>query len=304
MYNVRDYIQGCINSCLEQKISDNVKYEVIIINDGSTDDSLDMVYALENTKGLVRIFSQSNKGVAAARNLGIEKSKGKYIGFVDSDDWISNNYVQSIYNSYMLTKSDIIYFDRNLHLRKAVSEVNYPLFERVIKDNKNIFTELNLSSCNKAYLKEIVGDERFPTGVIYEDFPFTVKMLVKSTTISKAFGVLYQVRSSRVGSITNSLNNNEIDLFNNLTNIEFFLEKSDINRQLVEDYQRFKDRQLIGWIVKHIRARRKVPVDKNCIAIRSKNLNGFTEKIAWLFFKSNAHKILELMILLKDLRKK
>ena len=86
MYNIEEYIAYCINSCVNQIDVDPEDYEIIIVNDGATDRSLDV--ALDAIKGVsnARIITRQNGGLSAARNTGIENAKGKYLWFVDGDD--------------------------------------------------------------------------------------------------------------------------------------------------------------------------------------------------------------------------
>ncbi|MUK49030.1 glycosyltransferase family 2 protein [Aliivibrio fischeri] len=304
MYNVRDYISDCLLSCLNQKISNEIKYEIILVDDGSLDDSLSIAKSIPDDRNLIKIIEQPNGGVARARNKGIELAVGQYIGFLDSDDWLSENYVQSIYESVTKYQSDIVYFDRNLHHEKSIKSVHYPLLKLDISTNKSIFTLLNLSSCNKVYKRNVINTTRFPTDVIYEDFPFTIKMLIKSKTISKAKGILYQVRSFRVGSITNSINSNEIELYNNLVEVEKYLNKKGINEDLIENYKVFKDRQLIGWLFKHIKHKKCFPVKISDLNINFNNLKSMNEKVGFILIVLKMNWLLSSLLIVRKLIKK
>lgn len=90
VYNVEKYIEKCICSVVSQDIS-NEDYEVLILNDGSTDCSKDIAerYAKQNSN--VHLFNHSNMGLSATRNRGLREAKGDYVWFIDSDDWIENN---------------------------------------------------------------------------------------------------------------------------------------------------------------------------------------------------------------------
>ena len=81
LYNKEQYIKNTLQSVLNQVFQD---FEIIIVNDGSTDRSIDIVYALNDKR--IQVFTQENKGVALARNFGIKKSKSKFIALIDADD--------------------------------------------------------------------------------------------------------------------------------------------------------------------------------------------------------------------------
>ena len=90
-YNAEKTIERCINSILENKYDD---YEIIIVNDGSKDKTEDIVNLFASNK--IKYFSKENTGVADSRNFGIERASGDYITFIDSDDYVSNNYFEGL----------------------------------------------------------------------------------------------------------------------------------------------------------------------------------------------------------------
>ena len=91
VYNVEKFIDKCVQSVIDQTMTD---IEVILVDDGSTDNSLARCREWANKDSRVKVYHQENQGVSVARNLGIEKSAGKYIAFIDSDDWIDPNYLE------------------------------------------------------------------------------------------------------------------------------------------------------------------------------------------------------------------
>lgn len=103
VYNVQDYVQECIESILLIK---NLKYEIIVVNDGSTDNSLCMVEQFSHLSN-VKIISQDNRGLSAARNIGFSQSQGKYVAFIDSDDKIDANNFIELFEKGMSASSNI-----------------------------------------------------------------------------------------------------------------------------------------------------------------------------------------------------
>ena len=95
VYNVEEYLQRCIDSILNQRFKD---FELILINDGSTDNSLKICKEYSLSDSRVKVINKENGGLSSARNAGINIAKGKYIGFVDSDDWINEEMYQTLYN--------------------------------------------------------------------------------------------------------------------------------------------------------------------------------------------------------------
>ena len=103
VYNVEEYVSKCIRSILQQTFKN---YELIVVNDGSTDDSLGKLQQFSDNR--LKIIDQKNKGLSGARNTGIKHAVGKYITFIDSDDWISNDYLEVMINCAKKYNADIV----------------------------------------------------------------------------------------------------------------------------------------------------------------------------------------------------
>ena len=105
VYNVEKYLEDCLNSIINNSFKE---IEIICINNGSTDNSLDVLkrYALRDER--IRIFDLSEKGVSKARNHGIKHARGEYIHFVDADDYINNTFYENIYNKALKNDNDIV----------------------------------------------------------------------------------------------------------------------------------------------------------------------------------------------------
>ena len=94
LYNVEKYIEKCILSLVNQDFRD---YEIIVVNDGSPDESANIVNELKIKYPNVLLFHKENGGLSSARNFGLEKAKGEYVWFVDSDDWIEPDIISLLY---------------------------------------------------------------------------------------------------------------------------------------------------------------------------------------------------------------
>ena len=90
VYNMEEYVGRCLNSLLNQDIP-FTEYEIIVVNDGSTDSSLKILHEYAEKHANIRIVTQENKGLSAARNIGLREATGEYIWHIDSDDWIVEN---------------------------------------------------------------------------------------------------------------------------------------------------------------------------------------------------------------------
>lgn len=104
IYNVEKYLNKCIDSIINQTY---INIEIILINDGSTDNCGDICEEYKKMDNRIVVIHSKNKGVSSARNIGLEISKGKYILFVDSDDWLERDMIKELYNNLIKTKSQI-----------------------------------------------------------------------------------------------------------------------------------------------------------------------------------------------------
>ena len=104
VYNVKPYLEPCILSILNQQYDD---FECILINDGSTDGSEELCNELQLLDSRIQIIHQSNQGVSAARNRGLDTATGEYVAFIDSDDWIDPDSLQRLWDSITSYQADL-----------------------------------------------------------------------------------------------------------------------------------------------------------------------------------------------------
>ncbi|MBQ5558491.1 MAG: glycosyltransferase [Lachnospiraceae bacterium] len=105
VYNAREHIQRCVDSILPQLKEND---ELLLINDGSTDDSIDIIKKIEQQYDCVRVIDKPNEGVAKTRNLGIIEAKGEFICFIDNDDYVDKEYFETYYNEISKGKYDLV----------------------------------------------------------------------------------------------------------------------------------------------------------------------------------------------------
>ena len=105
VYNAQEGIKQCMDSLLNQSFTD---FEIILLNDGSTDNSLEVIkkYAADND--FIRVIDKENEGVAKTRNKGIQLANGKYIVFIDNDDFVDSDYLERFYNAIDQEQLDIV----------------------------------------------------------------------------------------------------------------------------------------------------------------------------------------------------
>lgn len=171
IYNSEKYLRPCIESILNQTLSE---IEIILINDGSTDSSLDICREYASKDSRIRIIEQSNQGVGAARNSGLENAKGEYIGFVDSDDYIMPNMYQELYESIRKFRTDIAICKRIIPKSKQEYGHCYPI-EKVFSfgDSKCDWKEQYYRGDVETFVTNKLFDRRLivGNGIRFPHFP-------------------------------------------------------------------------------------------------------------------------------------
>ena len=119
VYNVSKYLRDCLDSVINQSFQN---IEIICINDGSTDDSLEILKEYSSKDNRIIIIDKKNAGVSAARNDGIEKSSGEYLFCIDSDDYIDNDFIEVFYNNAKKNDSDLVVLSTFWNLDKRVNK--------------------------------------------------------------------------------------------------------------------------------------------------------------------------------------
>lgn len=212
VYNVEEYL----NQCLESVVNQTVPFdEVILVNDGSRDSSLSICESYVSRYEYFKLINQENKGLSAARNVGIEKASGEYLMFLDSDDYLSLNTVDVVKKQLSQSLPDALLFDAAIHCEEGiVSKHNY---NRIISHLARVQMSgweffLNsypesyiVSACFLVYKKSKLDSEGilFPEGIYYEDNYFSFAFLVTAEKVIYISEKLYQ-RRCRENSITTS----------------------------------------------------------------------------------------------------
>lgn len=225
LYNVELYMRTAIESVLHQSLQE---FELICINDGSTDFSLQTAQEYAEKDERIKIISYAeSKGQAYARNKGIDIAKGKYIGFVDGDDWIEPDMFEKLYEAAEKYQTDVTFCAAALY-NELLEECNFsnPYYNlnfipsdfdnRVFsgEEAKNLLAgRINVALWNKIYRKDFMDKNkiRFPEYFIYEDMPFFYEVWFKAEKISliRDFGYFYRI--NRSGSTMSTMGRKVLD---------------------------------------------------------------------------------------------
>lgn len=216
VYNAANYLQKCVNSILEQTYQD---FEMILINDGSKDESEQICREFQKQDDRVHVYSQENSGVSVTRNNGIKYANGRYIVFIDSDDYVEKNYLERLYNLAIKTDADIVCCDYII-IEDGVRvglDIHNTLKNRLIKSKREYVLDYvqkrefySHSVWAKIFKKEIIADVEFPRIKYGEDTVFMMEVFKKSpVTVLDTFPGYIYVRN--VDSATVSANSDKLN---------------------------------------------------------------------------------------------
>ncbi len=209
VYNVEKYLKKCLDSLINQTFKD---YEIIIVNDGSTDTSQDIINEYVNKYPFIKAFKKENGGLSSARNVGLDNAQGEYISFVDSDDYVEIFFLEKMYGKAIENNSDVVICDYY-----AITDDNKKAMKCHMQMSPEDKIEYLLSPqmvCNKLIKKEILDKVRFKEGTFYEDLDICIKMLPYVNKVSFVDEALYDYYL-RHGSIMTqaTFNNHLLDIF-------------------------------------------------------------------------------------------
>ena len=195
VYNTAGYLEQCVNSLLAQPIPEN-DYEILLVNDGSIDNSLEIMqrYLAENPD-VIEIIDTENGGQGRARNLALEVAQGDYIGFADSDDWATEDMFARLLDAAEKEDADIA----------VCNSYSVAGSEQTIMNARPQGTDISAAGSvwNKIFRRSLIGDIRFPEGVWYEDFSFSAKLLLSSQKTVFLDEPLYYYRASHSSTMRN-----------------------------------------------------------------------------------------------------
>jgi len=210
VYNVAQYLPKCLDSLLNQDI-DKEDYEIIVVNDGSSDNSSEIAQDYANQHSNITLINQENQGLSGARNTGIRVAKGKFIQFVDSDDYLEPNVEKALVEKMEKENLDILRFNyQNVNEKYEVFEPNKS-GKPFVDYTDNIcdgITFLNERLGYACYVVQFIlktdlvkSQPLFKEGIYYEDVEWTPRVLVEAKRVTSVDTMVYDYLV-REGSIT------------------------------------------------------------------------------------------------------
>ena len=268
VYKVEEYLGECVDSLLSQTIDD---YEIILVDDGSPDNSGKIAdeYAAVNPD-MIRVLHIDNGGQGRARNFALDIAKGDFVGFVDSDDWVTHDMYEKMYTRAAETGADVVVCD----FMERFADGRESMLPASLQDN---WLGSAGSSCNKIFRRSLVGALRFPVGLWYEDFYFSAVMLLRSNHTEFIAEPLYIYRRGQESTMHNNNAAKNLDMLTIMDmlekemlpagykdDFEFFL----VNHVLLDSISRLakqdapERKEVIGKLRQYVQA--KIPKLSGC----------------------------------------
>lgn len=268
VYKVEEYLGECVDSLLSQTIDD---YEIILVDDGSPDNSGKIAdeYAAANPD-MIRVLHIDNGGQGRARNFALDIAKGDFVGFVDSDDWVTHDMYEKMYTRAAETGADVVVCD----FMERFADGRESMLPASLQDN---WLGSAGSSCNKIFRRSLVGALRFPVGLWYEDFYFSAVMLLRSKHTEFIAEPLYIYRRGQESTMHNNNAAKNLDMLTIMDmlekemlpagykdDFEFFL----VNHVLLDSISRLarqdapERKEVIGKLRQYVQA--KIPKLSGC----------------------------------------
>lgn len=304
-YNAEKTIEKCLDSLFNQTLKE---IEIIVINDCSKDNTLKILKKYKNKIKL--IDNKKNLGPAGSRNKGLDVAQGKYIGFVDADDWVSPN-MYELMSSKMNDEVDLVACSR-INVTKSGEK---PIINKNKDTDAKAFTKTSNYNCDKLFKREIIEKHhlRLPEQYSYaEDFAFGIRYKYYANKMCILEEPLYYYLADSEGSITNSYKRNLLNIIKVLEDMLDFFKKEKAfekyEKELIElsagfyvrrtrEFKNFNDKKLQREFVSEF-----LKYFKNNFKNYKHQINGFKTKY-YRFYRSS-YLLMLIYIELQQLRRK
>lgn len=235
VFNVEEYLEQCLESIIEQSFSD---YEVILVDDGSTDKSMEIIREYKKRFNQVKVLSQRNKGVSEARNLALKYAKGEYVLYIDSDDFLKFNMLEIMVNKANKTNADIVMCNYNLYYgvnNKNNRVVSYNVLEDKIYSSSEVIDMIlnfNIQGqlWNKLFKKSLLLENNFEfeSGRYIQDIFPVFKVINNSNKIAFINDDLYCYRQRDTSTIHKKNTKLAEDYYHAMTSIIQYIIKNNL----------------------------------------------------------------------------
>lgn len=301
VYNVEKYLEKCLISLVNQTLD---SYEVIVVNDGTKDNSQEIIDRFKREyPNIIKSYIKKNGGLSDARNFGIKKASGEYIGFVDSDDYVEVDMFEKLYNKAKEKDFDVVACNLiyDYGTKKVLSSCNlyHDLYNKrqVKKSMINIYP----AAWNKIYKRELLDKVKFKKDVWFEDVEFMYRLYPYINTIGYVDDyLLYYVQ--RDGAITRTYDERIFDHIDNWNGILKFYKQNKFYSEYTKELEYCYVRYLLATFIKQASNIPDKKVYEKAVNLAIKNVNQhFPRYYMNIYMYQNSLKGLYLLLFNKNI---
>lgn len=250
VYNKEKYLEKCLESLIHQSFKN---IEVICVDDGSSDNSFNILQKYSKKDSRIKIIRQDNHGPGHARNQGLKKAMGKYVAFIDADDWVELDTIEILYHNAIQNNSDLVLFNAIEYLpndktRRRIYYKNDINGTFNFHQRKGIVMNSYLIVCTKLHNLDFIMDNEitFSDSGLFEDVFFHVKSMIKAEKVSYVNKILYNYRRTEINTRQSNSTKSKKSLafMDVLENIKTLLIEEGIYKELEVNYHNFKLKEL------------------------------------------------------------
>ena len=233
VYNVEKYLAKCLDSLVNQTLQD---VEIIVVDDGSKDNSKQIIDEFQTKyPDKIKSFVKKNGGLSDARNFGLDRANGEYIGFVDSDDYVTAGMFEEMYSLAQQYDAEMVIcnlqkVDENGKILQKLTQVSNMPEKIDLAKNLSVFSDLGYFACNKLFKRELFENKRFKKGVHFEDIQLVPQLLLSCKTLAQTQNYHYQYLE-RQDSITKTHTEKGLDLLKAVKEVEEVFYKSQYSNE-------------------------------------------------------------------------
>lgn len=259
-YNAQAYLRECLESVLAQSFSD---WEAIVVNDGSTDSTLDIALSYAALDPRIRVITTPNRGQSAARNAALDTVAGEWITFLDSDDVLFPHSLER-----MMAASgevDVVagQFTRDVGIPSSTVTSRKVISGHAAVENCLYQEEISTAVWSKMFRRAVVGDLRFPEGVYYEDILYCVEAFLKARRVAVISDVIYGYRDNP-SSFINTFNRKRLDVLRITADVERLCEPHPALLPAARDRRLSANFNIYGLLAVYDREGRYREVRRQC----------------------------------------
>lgn len=254
VYNVENYLTACLNSVLNQTVKD---FEIIAVDDGSTDNSLSVLNTLAKKDSRIKVFSHSNKGVSATRNFALEQAKGDYISFLDSDDILAPDFLETLYQSLLDNKEADFASCGFVASETEVEFIKTGAPQLTVQNPFNHFVlrkkpRIDATTCPKLYRKEVLKGLTFPPEFsVGEDLVFLYQVLHRAKACVLVPEIMYFYRTRSTSAIHKPITQKRLSDELNVTKTLSLLFKDNIkDKQTQKVFEKYISNRFMRCVFK------------------------------------------------------